>query len=198
MRSALLYRYTIFNTPLITPVCYLLCVLFLRLTGWKTRGKPGTSSKFVMIAYPHTSNWDVPFTLAICMVYGLKVYWMGKSTLFRGPMGPFMKWLGGIPVKLHESENVVQQIVNAFNRSDELAIVISPEANRAYVNKWKTGFYHIALGAKVPILLGFLDFSRKQGGYLDSFLPTGDLDKDLQEIKAQYLGIEGKYPDQSE
>jgi len=169
----------------------------LRVAGWNIKGMPPGENKFVVIAYPHTSNWDVPLTIAICMVYRLKIYWMGKAGLFWGPLGPVMKWLGGIPVHLGQSQNVVQQTINAFDNSTSLIIVIAPEANRAYVKKWKTGFYHIAAGANVPIALGFLDFYKKEGGYLKSYLPTGDLDKDLAIIKAQYQGIKGKYADQS-
>ena len=193
-----MYRRTLFNTPVITDFFYLISVLWLRAAGWNTKGLPSAEKKFVMIAYPHTSNWDVPFTLAICMVYRLKIYWMGKSSLFWGPIGPVMKWLGGIPIKMGKSENVVQQTIDTFNQATSLVIVISPEANRAYVQKWRTGFYHIAVGANVPIVLGFLDFSRKEGGYLASYLATGDLDRDLAIIKTQYRGIKGKYADQSE
>lgn len=187
-----------FNTPLVTPVFYAIARLWLRLTGWKIKGQPPDRQKFIVIAYPHTSNWDVPFTLAICMVYRLKVYWMGKESLFRGLLGPVMKWLGGIPIHLAGSQKVVQQTINAFNNADELVMVMAPEANRSYVRKWKTGFYHIALGAKVPIVLGFLNFDKKEGGYLECFLATGDIDKDLPIIKAAYRGIKGKYADQSE
>jgi len=193
-----LYRHTIFNTPVVTDFFTLIAVLWLRATGWKTKGTPSSEDRFVMIAYPHTSNWDVPLTIAICLVYRLKIYWMGKSSLFWGPIGPVMKWLGGIPIKIEKSENVVQQIVDVFNQSANLVIVIAPEANRSYVQEWRTGFYHIAVGANVPIVLGFLDFSRKEGGYLASYLPTGDLESDLAIIKAQYQGIKGKHADQSD
>lgn len=171
--------------------------LVLKLRGWKISGELPDTHKFVVIAYPHTTNWDVPLTLAISLVYRVHVHWMGKSSLFRGPMGPVMKWLGGIPVYLHESRNVVQQMIDAFDNSDELIIVISPEANRAQVEKWKTGFYHIAAGAGLPIVLGFLDFTRREGGYLETFTPTGNFERDLVEIRARYQGIEGKYPEQS-
>ena len=131
------------------------------------------------------------------MMYRLKIYWMGKASLFKGPMGPVMKWMGGIPVKLDQSQNLVQQTIETFNRSDELVIAIAPEGNRSYVDQWKTGFYHIAAGAGVPIALGFLDFGKKEGGYLASYFPTGDVDRDIALIQAQYAGIVGKYPDQS-
>ncbi|MDH3220808.1 MAG: 1-acyl-sn-glycerol-3-phosphate acyltransferase [Gammaproteobacteria bacterium] len=151
----------------------------------------------MVIAYPHTSNWDMPFTIAICLLYRLRIYWLGKSSLFRGPMGPVMKWLGGIPVNLDRSENLVQQIVDSFNRADDLIVVIAPEGNRSYVERWKTGFYHIAAGARVPIALGFLDFGKKQGGYLNSYMPSGDIDRDIRLMQAEYAGIRGKFPDQS-
>ena len=191
------YRYTLFNTPLITNLFRTGAGLVLKLLGWKISGNLPDARKFIIIAYPHTSNWDVPITLAICLMFRLRIHWMGKSTLFRGPMGPVMKWLGGIPIYLHESRNMVQQTIDAFNNADELIIVIAPEANRAYVEEWKSGFYHIAVGAGLPIVLGFLDFSRQEGGYLDTFQPTGDIDRDMVRIKSQYLGIKGKYPEQS-
>ena len=192
-----MYQRTLFNTPVITPFFYGLSRLWLWLAGWKVEGTTPRVSKFVVIAYPHTSNWDVPFTIAICMVSRLKIYWLGKASLFRGPMGPVMKWLGGIPVTLGQPQNLVLQIIDAFDLADELIIVIAPEGNRSYVHQWKTGFYHIALGANVPIALGFLDFGRKEGGYLKSYYPTGDIDKDIMLIQAEYAGIKGKYSDQS-
>ncbi len=192
-----MYRYTLFNTPGITALFYLLARLMLRLGGWRLRGKPPATGKFIMIAYPHTSNWDVPFTLAVCLSYGLHIHWLGKSSLFRGPLGPLMKWLGGIPLYLHESRNQVQQIVDLYARSDELVVVISPEGNRSFVEEWKSGFYHIALGAGIPIVLGFLDFARREGGYLDTFYPTGDYERDLRQIQSRYRGIQGLYPEQS-
>ena len=112
-------------------------------------------------------------------------------------MGPIMKWLGGIPIVLGESRNVVRQAIDAFATSDDLIIVISPEANRAYVEEWRTGFYHIAMGAGIPIVLGFLDYEKRAGGYLRTWLPSGDLRRDLDAIRAAYQGIKGKYPAQS-
>ena len=189
--------YTLFNTPLVTPLFRALARLMLWLGGWTVRGELPSARKFVVIAYPHTSNWDVPWTLAISLVYHVHIHWMGKSSLFRGPMGPLMKWLGGIPIVIGESRNVVQQAIDAFGDSDELIIVISPEANRAYVEEWRTGFYHIAAGAGIPIVLGFLDYARREGGYLKTCRPSGDLRRDLEDIRSAYLGIKGRYPAQS-
>ncbi len=192
-----MYRYTLFNTPIVTGLFYRLAWLLLKLGGWKLRGEPPRARKYIVIAYPHTSNWDVPFTLAVCLMYRLKIHWMGKASLFRGPLGPLMKWLGGTPVYLDQSRNQVQQIVDLFDRHDELIVVIAPEGARAYVDSWKTGFYRIAVGAGVPIALGFLDFARREAGYLDAWHPCGDLDRDLPLIQAQYRGIRGLYPEQS-
>lgn len=182
------YRYTLFNTPLVTSLFRPGARLVLKLNGWKLGGSLPDLRKFVVIAYPHTSNWDVPYTLAISLVFRLQVHWMGKSSLFCGPFGPVMKWLGSIPMYLDESRNVVQQMIAAFGQADELIVVISPEANRACVETWNTGFYHIATGAGVPIVLGFLDFTKREGGYLVTCYPGGDIESDFAEIRSRYRG----------
>lgn len=193
-----MYRRTIFNTPLITPLCRGLGRLWLGLTGWRIEGAPPPHERCVIIAYPHTSNWDVPYTIAISLNFNLQIHWMCKASLLRGPMGPVMLWLGAIPVRFDRSQNLVEQMVSAFRQAPELILVIAPEANRQRVHSWKTGFYHIALGADIPIVLGYLDFSRKLGGYLGSFTPSGDLDRDMPLIQEKYRGIQGRYPEQSE
>ena len=192
-----MYRYTLFNTPLLTPLFYWIARGFLWATGWCVCGLPPAERKFIVIAYPHTSNWDAVYTLAISLVFRLRIYWMAKSSLFVGPFGPIMKWLGGIPVYLGERRDTVQQMIRKFEDSDELIVVIAPEANRSFVNSWKTGFYHMAVGAGVPIVLGFLDFEHREGGYLKTFSASGDLERDLASIRHEYRGIKGKYPEQS-
>ncbi len=192
-----MYRYTLFNTPIVTGLFYQAARLWLWLGGWRVRGAPPRENKFIVIAYPHTSNWDVPYTLAISLLFRLQIHWMGKSSLFRGPLGPLMRWLGGIPVYLDESRDTVRQMVDAFERAEQLILVIAPEANRARVDRWRTGFYYMAQGAGVPIVLGFLDFARREGGYLETFEPGGDIDADLAYIQSRYRGIRGKHPEQS-
>ena len=192
-----MYRRTVFNTPVVFHIFYAISWLGLRLAGWKIKGRPPQLKKFVIIAYPHTSNWDFPLGVAICVIYRIKVYWLGKDSLFRGLAGPIMKWLGGIPIDRSDAHDIVQQTIDAFDKSDEMIIVVAPEGTRSQVQKWKTGFYHIAVGAKVPIVLGYLDYANKQAGCLKSFLPTGDIDKDLVAIKAAYQGIQGKHADQA-
>jgi len=153
--------------------------------------------KFILVGAPHTSNWDLPYTLFIVFVLKAKVYWMGKDTIFRKPFKRFFKWLGGIPIDRSKSYNIVAQSIQQFNENENLILTIAPSGTRKRVQKWKTGFYHIANGANVPILLGFLDYRRKVGGFGPMLYPTGDLEADMKTIKKFYDGVTGKYPEKS-
>ncbi len=192
-----MYQRTLFNTPVVFHIFYAIAWLGLRLAGWKVKGRPPTTQKYVVIAYPHTSNWDFPLGVAVSIIYRIKVYWLGKDSLFKGLAGPLMKWLGGIPINRSVAHDVVQQTIDRFNQSEQMVIALAPEGTRAQVQKWKTGFYHIAVGAKVPIVLGYFDYAKKEAGCLESYFPSGDLDKDMVAIKAAYQGIQGRYPDQA-
>jgi len=189
-------HHTIFDTPVINTIMRWISVLILRLLGWRVAGETPSESKYVLIAAPHTSNWDFPFTLMVCFALRLRVYWMGKSSLFPPLLGGVMRWLGGIPVDRQKSGNLVQGTIDAFNRSDRLTVIVPPEGTRDKVSHWKTGFYYIALGANVPILLGFMDFKDKVGGVSHFFHPTGDIERDMLEIKQFYRGYTGKNPQQ--
>ena len=191
-------RRIIFNTPVVFHLFYAIAWLGLRLAGWKLKGRPPRARKYVIIAYPHISNWDFPLGLSACIIYRMKVYWLGKDSLFTGPAGPLMKWLGGIPIDRSRAHDFVRQAINAFDQSDELVIAVAPEGTRSPVEKWKTGFYHIAVGAKVPIVPGYFDYVNKELGFLESFFPGGDIDKDMLTIKAAYGTIQGKNADQSQ
>ena len=166
---------------------------FLKILGWRIEGEVPDIKKAVIIAAPHTTNWDFPITLAVTFGLRMKIYWMGKTTMFRWPFGKACRWLGGIPIDRSKSQNIVEQSINAFKESDNLIMVIPPEGSRKKVSYWKTGFYHIAMGANVPIVLGFLDYRRKAGGIGPIFYPTGNIEKDMQEIKAFYATTTGKY-----
>jgi len=122
---------------------------------------------------------------------------MGKDTLFRKPFEGFFKWLGGIPIDRSRSSNVVGQMIDKFHETDRLILTISPSGTRKRVEKWKSGFYHIASRAKVPVVLGFLDFKRKTGGIGPVVTLTGDMEQDMKGIRAFYSNIEGKYPDRT-
>ena len=187
---------TMYNTPELQPIISAVCRLCLALRGWKLQGQPPTARKYVMITVPHTSNWDFPLALAMAFVYRFEMRWMGKDSLFSGWRGPVMRWLGGIPIDRTSRNNVVADTIAAFKASTHLIIAIPPEGTRSKVDKWKTGFYYIALGAEVPIALAFLDYQRKIGGFLATFLPTGDIEKDFVNIRAFYTGIAGKYAEQ--
>ena len=186
---------TIYTTPIVREILSATAWLGLKLTGWKLQGQIPTEPKFVLIAVPHTSNWDFPITLAMAFRFRFAIYWMGKDSLFRGPMGPLMKWFGGIPIDRSSANNVVEQTIESFHRSERLVVTIPPEGTRSKVDQWKTGFYYIAQGAGVPIGRGFLDYQRKIGGFLPTFYPTGDIDKDIAEIRQSYAGITGMHAD---
>ncbi len=190
-------QHTIFTTPILRPVMMVLCRICFKITGWQLQGQPPATPKYVLIGAPHTSNWDFPLALAIAFVYRIEMHWMGKDTLFKRWRGPIMRWLGGIPIDRRVNNNVVAETIAAFNANDHLVVAITPESARAKVDKWKTGFYCIARGANIPIALAFLDYQRKVGGFLSTFAPTRDADRDLAAIRACYAGISGKNSDPS-
>lgn len=189
-------RRTIYNTPVLKQILTAVSWLFLKLIGWKLEGRPPTEPKYVLIAVPHTTNWDFPITLAMAFVFDFEIFWMGKDSLFKGWKGPVMRWMGGIAIDRSSSNNVVEQTIEAFNNNDRLVVTIPPEGTRSKVDKWKTGFYYIAVGAKVPVGMGYLDYKRKVGGFKPTFYPTGDADKDIAEMRKVYTGIAGKFSDQ--
>lgn len=168
--------------------------LYLGLFGWKLEGGKPPFKKYMILAAPHTSNWDVPVMLAMSYVYGIRVSWIGKHTLFQGPLGPLMRWLGGVPVDRRSRHNAVQQMVDEFACRDELCLMITPEGTRGRADYWKSGFYHIAQEAGVPIVMGLLDFKRKVGGLFEAVYPSGDLKADMDKFRAFYQNASGKYP----
>jgi 1-acyl-sn-glycerol-3-phosphate acyltransferase len=171
-----------------------LALAALRLKSWKLNVTLPTSQKFVLVGAPHTSNWDLLSALLIKYGAGLNMHWIGKDSAFRWPVGGVMRRLGGIPVNRRSSNNFVNQIVEVFNRMENLVVAIAPEGTRSKTGYWKTGFYYIALGARVPIALGYVDYGQKTVGIGPSFMPTGDIQADFQHIKNFYGGMKGKYP----
>jgi len=190
-------NYTIFDTPVLKTIVRWLSILFLRITGWRTEDRVPAIPKFVLVAAPHTSNWDLPYALFVAFAIRAKIYWMGKDALFRRPFKGFFKWLGGIPVDRSKSQNVVAQMIRQFDQNDKLILTIAPAGTRKQVKQWKTGFYYIAEGANVPMVLGFLDYRRKVGGMGRVIYPTGDFGADMKAIRAFYDGVAGKYPQKS-
>lgn len=188
---------TVFETPGVKTFLRWISLAYLKAFGWRYEGRMPDAPKCVMIAAPHTSNWDFPITMFLAFALNLKVYWMGKDKLFKWPFGSIMRWLGGIAIDRSKSNNVVSQTIEVFRNSENLVIIIPPEGTRGKVAYWKTGFYRIAHGAGVPIALGFVDYGRKVGGIGPTIMPTGDIEADMDIIRAYYLGVTGKHPDQS-
>ena len=190
-------NYTIFDTPVLNIFLRWFSIVVLKITGWRTHGRLPATPKFVIVGAPHTSNWDLPYGLFIIFVLRGKIYWLGKESLFRRPFKGFFKWLGGMPIDRSKSKNVVAQSIQQFNQNKTMILTIAPEGTRSRVKKWKTGFYHIAKGANVPIVLGFLDYRRKAGGIGPVIYPTGNIEADMKTIRAFYDGISGKFPEKS-
>jgi 1-acyl-sn-glycerol-3-phosphate acyltransferase len=186
---------TIFSTPVLTPIMRLIAMVLMRLFGWKVVNRPPAIDKYVMIAAPHTSNWDFIVMLGAALDAGMSIHWMGKHTLFPAPIRPLMIWLGGIPIDRRKSQNMVQQVVERYDNESALIVAVPPEGTRGKTDRWKTGFYHIAVGAKVPVVLSWLDFAKKEAGFGPAFIPTGDIEKELPEIRAFYLDKTPKNPD---
>jgi 1-acyl-sn-glycerol-3-phosphate acyltransferase len=168
---------------------------FLRAAGWKTDGDRPPVDRYVIIAAPHTSNWDMPFMLAMAFVYDIPVRWMGKHTIFKAPFGPFFKALGGIPIVRHRPGGVVGQMVEHFENNESLVLMVPAEGTRAHVDYWKSGFYHIARGANVPVVLSYLDVGKKVGGIGQAIELTGDFRADMDRIREFYADKEGFRPE---
>jgi len=187
-------HHTIFDTPVVNTVLRGLSLAFLRLNGWTVQGElPAAASKSVLIAAPHTSNWDLPYTLMVGFALRLNLYWMGKASLFAPPFGAVMRWLGGLSVDRAKSNNLVAASAQALREADgPLQLVVPPEGTRGRTRQWKTGFYFIALEAKVPIVLAFMDYERKVAGLGPLFTPSGDVERDMEEVKRFYAGVKGR------
>jgi len=169
--------------------------IYLRITGWDVEGDVPDCRQAVFIAVPHTSNWDMPNMIACAFAFRLKPSWTGKRALFRWPWGWFMRWLGGVPVDRRGNRNTVQLIADLFDRHEQLYLGIAPAGTRSYTEYWKSGFYHIAREASVPIMCAFLDYRRKIGGIGPAILPTGDVKADMDRIREIYQDFQGKYPE---
>jgi 1-acyl-sn-glycerol-3-phosphate acyltransferase len=169
--------------------------LWLRLFGWEIRGETPSYRKFVFIVAPHTSNWDVPFMLAAAYAMGMRISWLGNHPMFKPPWEWFIRKLGGIPVDRRTRQFLVRRMTEKFKSSDFLVLAIFPEGSRGRVVLWKSGFYHIASQSGVPIGLGYLDYNRKQCGLGMFIIPNGNVNEDMDKIRAFYRNIRGKYPD---
>jgi 1-acyl-sn-glycerol-3-phosphate acyltransferase len=177
------------------PVLGALGAAFLWLAGWRVEGRlPTHLRRAVVIAAPHTTNWDLPYMLAVAWVLGIRPRWLGKRELFRAPFGWLMRALGGVPVDRSRRGNLVEQAARSLREAEHLFLVVPPSGTRSRAPHWKSGFYHIARTAQVPIVCSFLDYERRAGGIGPVFTPSGDMGADMDRLRVFYRDVRGKYP----
>lgn len=170
----------------------------LGLTGWKFETEVPREKKYVALAVPHTSNWDGVLLLTLTRSIGLPISWMIKDDWIRGPLGALLRSMGAVAVDRSGKNDLVQQMVDRMRAADELALFIPPEGTRRRAERWKSGFYHIARGADVPVVPGYLDYARKRAGLGPAIRMTGDVRADMDAIRAYYdeLRPTGRLPAQ--
>ncbi|MGV6819677.1 MAG: 1-acyl-sn-glycerol-3-phosphate acyltransferase [Parvularcula sp.] len=171
---------------------HLWCLGFLKLTRWRIEGDWPRHHKMVVVAAPHTSNWDGIYMLAAAGYYRAPLKWMGKKSLTTGPLGGIVKWLGCVPIDRSSANDVVGQMCEAFDHTEKLMLLIPPEGTRSRTEAWKTGFYHIAHQADVPIVMSVLDFGTRTIRVSGEILPSGDYGADLPLIQSHYADAVGK------
>lgn len=163
--------------------------------GWKIINDFPKLKKYVVIAAPHTSWQDFPIAIMAKFIQGVKVHYIGKASLFKPPFGFLFRWLGGTPVDRTKNTKLVDQIVEIFNANDEFILGMSPEGTRQKVKSWKTGFYYIAKGANVPVVMATLDFGYKQIRISEPYDLTDTMDADMEHFYNYFEGVQGKHPD---
>ncbi|MEN0062960.1 MAG: 1-acyl-sn-glycerol-3-phosphate acyltransferase [Myxococcota bacterium] len=169
--------------------------LWMNVFGWDVEEPGPQVPKGIIIATPHTSNWDLPHMLAAAFVYRIEVKWLGKHTLFQGPFGWFFTWLGGVPVDRTAPKGLVGQVADRLTEASKLLIAVPPSGTREKRDAWKSGFYWIAHTAQVPVICGYLDYTRRRANLGYTFVPTGDVKADMDKVRAFYEGVEGKFPE---
>jgi 1-acyl-sn-glycerol-3-phosphate acyltransferase len=170
-------------------------ILVFRLIGWKAEGSFPPLSRFVIIAAPHTSYWDAFFMIGVACIYNVRFSWMVKDSAMFFPLGAIIRYFGGVPIDRSTRRDVVGQAVDRFHSSETFYLAVSPEGTRDYCDHWKTGFYYIAMEARVPIVFGYVDFARKVAGVGPVFQPTGDIEADFQAFERFYAGVTPRYPE---
>jgi 1-acyl-sn-glycerol-3-phosphate acyltransferase len=160
-------------------------------------GERPAEPRFVLVAAPHSSNWDALVMLLCARHFGVRLGWLGKAEAFRGPLGPVMRRLGGIPVDRSTPHGLVSATAEAFRSRAHLALAVAPDGTRRYRDHWRSGFYHIALSAGVPLVLGFLDWGTRRTGVGPTLRPTGDVRADMEPIRAFYAGMLGRRPEKT-
>jgi 1-acyl-sn-glycerol-3-phosphate acyltransferase len=169
----------------------------LALVGWRVEVVWPPSPKCVIAVYPHTSNWDFVVGYLAKLAVGLPAHFVGKDTIFRGPFDRILRRMGGIPVNRREPTGLVGQLAREFERRSWMWLAIAPEGTRKHVDHWKSGFYHLALAAKVPVGLAYLDYGARVVGLTEFLALSGDEEADLRRIREVYAGKKGRHPEQA-
>lgn len=167
----------------------------MKLFGWTVVGRVPDSKKMIVIAAPHTTNWDFIFLLGAAYSFRLGINWLGKNTLFPPVLGTFLKFLGGVPVDRSRNTNLVQTLAESIEQAEDFTLIIPPAGTRRKTEYWKSGFYQVALATQMPLVCGYLDYDKKIAGLGLSFIPTGDVTSDMNRIREFYQAIIGKYPE---
>ena len=175
-----------------SPALRLLGRTILRLLGWRVEGELPDLPKFVVAVAPHTSNWDFLFAAATMFALDLRLAFFGKHTLFRWPVRGFLQWMGGIPVDRSKSQGAVEASVVAFSRVDRRVLAIAPQGTRSPVLRFRSGFLHIARGARVPVMLAALDYGARCVRLGPTVTPSEDIEGDRARIEAHFAGVRGK------
>ncbi len=167
--------------------------LFYLVGGWKVAGDFPLHAKAVVLAAPHTSNWDGFWMVAAAGIYRVRLRWMGKASLGKGPLGWLARLAGLVPIDRSGGKDLVQSTVQAFEQSDQLLMAIAPEGTRGAVGEWKSGFYHIARLARVPIVFAVMDYGTRTVRISGEIWPSGDYEADLALIRTHYADARGKH-----
>ena len=168
-----------------------------QLAGWHAEGRLPPDRKFVIMAANHTSNWDFLVFLGTINALGRQVRFIGKHSLFKWPMGGFMRALGGVPVDRSAPQDLVSQIVEQFEANEDFALIVAPEGTRSRTSDWKTGFYQIALRAGVPIVCAGPDYPTRRGVIGPVIHPTGNYAEDMKPAFAFFRSITPKHPERA-
>lgn len=163
--------------------------------GWRTNVTENHPEKFIICLAPHTSNWDFLMGELYMRAEGMRINFLMKKEWFFWPLGIFFRKIGGIPVYRTKKSSMTDNLAEEARRADSFQLCITPEGTRSLNPDWKKGFYYIALKAGLPILLYGLDFERKLIQCTKTLVPTGDIDRDMREIKLYFKDFKGKYPE---
>lgn len=183
------------RVPRVHPFLHWLAKFLFRISGWKIEGQLPEVPKAVFIAAPHTSYWDGPLMVIGGCAFDLRFSWMVKQAAMFFPLGILVRYFGGIAIDRSRRSNVVKQSIEQFQTHDAMLLSVAPEGTRSKTHHWKTGFYRIAEGARVPLIFGYVDYARKVVGIGPTFTPTGDLEADFKVFDAFYATVTPRHPE---